>query len=1824
MEVVLRRFLLGLSLLALLLVGLTAHAYADHQTVTLSDSPSGVKLLGQDELGIDLRMDLGAIELFDVSTKGGDFTLLTVPGFNRSHEIGQPDLPTASKMLSIPFGADLQVEVINYEMQEIDLHALGYANAIIPAQPGLSKSQNPEDVPFEFDQQLYQVNQFYNLPKAETEVMGTMRNVHLGLVVFSPFEYNAVEGRLKVCTSIEVRVHYLNPDWAQTEEINRKYYSPFFESLYDKIINYQAPTADKSDLVTYPVKYVIVSDRMFEAQLQPFIEWKTEKGFQVVVAYTDVIGSSTTAITNYLEGLYNSANPPSDPAPSFVLFVGDDQQIPAHQCSGHISDLYFCEYSNPGDYYPEVYYGRFSAQTTALLQPQIDKTLEYEKYEMPDPSFLGDITLVSGVDASHAPTWGNGQINYGTTYYFNAAHGIAPNVWLYPASDAAGAAAAVIQTIQDGVGFYNYTAHGSHSGLADPSFSVSDVAGLTNAHKYGLLIGNCCLTVTFGDDYSTPCFGEAWVQKENGGGFAYIGGTNSTYWDEDYWWGVGDEPVSANPVWHAANPGAYDGIFHDHGEAMSEHYITNSGIIFAGNMAVSQSTSSMKQYYWEIYTLMGDPSTMTYMGVPTDIDYTLPSTILITDNTITVDAEPESYVGISRDGVLHGAGFIDSTGSAIIPIEPFTIPGEIQVVITHQNRIPVFATVMVIAPDGPYVIYDTHDINDLAGNNDGMIDISEDILMGLQLKNVGPDDALNVNATLSTPDVNYITLTDDSEAFGTILGDNGTAYVADAIAFTVDPTTPDGQKITFDVTVTGDQRITWNSAFNVTIHAPVVNYVSVSVNDATGNGNGILDAGETAELTFTLQNNGSGSAGNVAGLLSEYDTFVSISDNAGTFGTITPNGGTADNAGDVFVVEADASCPQGYAMQFTLDITGDGGYAKSFIIDFTVGDRVAFFSDDFSYNQGWTGMGGNGEWTIGPCVGGTGSDTNGGPDPSNDHSPSGDNQVLGTDLTSGSGGDYNSGLSQTYWVYSPVIDCEDYTSIQLRFFRWLGMESSSYDHAYFDVYDGSTWIRLYQNSATFDDQAWTEQYYDLSEYADENPLFQMRFGIGGTDGSVQYCGWNLDDIEMKGYYNGNSYKVRVAPEVQSQYGPANDVASYSLLVRNRGAFFDQFDLSFVGDWGVTFWNEAGTDQITTTDQIGSLDSAFIMVKVAIPENTPLHEFDSSFVVVTSQGSPMASDTAIMITYSAGTPAMIPWFEPFPDGSLYMQRWFSNAGATVSTSGLLPPSSPYSLNLDGGMDTVTSQLMNLEGQTGARLAYYFERGGGGDATEAGDFLYVEYKNNVGVWTNLATYPGDGPTMTEFEYANMELPADALFNGLQIRLRSVGSGANSDDWFVDDIMIDLPPEIAVNPTLIYESLNAGDSATGEMTVSNSGEGSMFYNIDVVYMMDAPAVFTNLENSGQVEPSSRTYAAEYYTASDDKGVESLLPGQEVKFNAGGPDDYGYYWMDSDEAGGPVFDWVDVSATGTDIMSQLDDDNYAGPFDIGFNFSYYGNIYTQFYVGSNGIVGFSDAGMNSRNETPLPNTATPNNILAWMWDDLDPTDSDNPDGHVYYKSAGGSLVIQFVNYSEYQAAAGDVITAEIILNDKGDIKFQYQTIAPGFDVLNAAVGIENAAGTDGLEVAYHTAYLHDNLAIQFSKPYEWLHFDSYSGTLLPGEADTLACLITTEEDLEGGMREAQVKFTSNDPNAFEMTVPAELEVITGAPFVCGDADGSGGVNISDAVFIINYVFVGGNAPVPFESGDTNCDGSVNVSDAVSIINFVFVGGNAPCDTSGDGVPDC
>ncbi len=1119
-DMVLRRSFVFCLAMALLGCGLT-HANNLSKSIRVSDVPSKVNLVGNKTEAVTLKFNVGTIDFLPVTTTEGEFVLPTIAGFSRSFNIGEPSLPVANKIISIPFDCQLQIDIVSSEFETYNLNDFDLTVPILPVQPSLSKSEDASEAQFEINRSLYQTDQSYQLPLIDTKILGTLRSVHLALVSFSPFEYNPVENSLTVCKSLTVSVSYLNPDWDKTALIRKNYYSPFFEPNYQGIINYVSSSdLVRSDITNYPIKYLIISDRMFESQLQPFIEWKTKKGFNVDVAYTDIIGFSSISIKNYINTLYN-AGTSEDPAPSFVLLVGDDQQIPAFDGlhGSFVTDLHFCEFT--GDYFPEIYYGRFSAQNIAELQPQIDKTLEYEQYLMPDPSYLGDVTLVAGYDAHSSETYGNGQINYGSENYFNIAHGIDPNVWLHPASSAAGADDDIIGTINNGVGFYNYTAHCSHDGHSNPEFSATNVGELTNIHKYLLGIGNCCQANTFGSNFLTPCLGEAFLQAENKGGIGYIGASEDTYWDEDYWWAVGYGPIDGSgPDFGDTGPGAFDGVFHDHGEPVSEHYNTNSAIIMAGNMAVTESGSDWDEYYWEVYHLMGDPSVMTYFGLPSANAVTYPPAVDKHGSSIMVTAVPGSYVGISADGILYGAGYIDLTGTVTIPLTPFPATGQADIVICAQNKIPYFGTMNIVENSDPYVIYEASNINDISlGNGNGFIDAGESILLGVELKNVGIAAATDVEATLSSDDI-YITITDDTELYGTISGGYGVKNIGGAYSFYFNPDTPDEHSATMTLSVTGTGgNPPWPSEFSFTVHKPSISIKTVTINDNAGNNNGIPDLGETVEMTITLENGSSGLAGNITGLLSESDSYLNIDDPYGSYDNI-PAGGEAVNTIDIFEFTIGSSCPSGYEKTFNLNISGDFGFATSLNFNLVIGGRVEIYSDDFSTNKGWSGLGGTfgtAEWSIGPATGGNGSDTYGFSDPEFDHSATEDNCILGNDLNPGTSGDYNPNLGMTEWALSPVINCSHYNGIQLYYYRCLGVEGNGNDFAILEVYDGLDWIRIFESGTTINESSWNEQFYDLSVYADDNPDFQIRFGLGATNSYANYCGWNIDDIRLIGY-----------------------------------------------------------------------------------------------------------------------------------------------------------------------------------------------------------------------------------------------------------------------------------------------------------------------------------------------------------------------------------------------------------------------------------------------------------------------------------------------------------------------------------------------------------------------------------------------------------------------------------------------------------------------------------------------------------------------------------
>ena len=113
-------------------------------------------------------------------------------------------------------------------------------------------------------------------------------------------------------------------------------------------------------------------------------------------------------------------------------------------------------------------------------------------------------------------------------------------------------------------------------------------------------------------------------------------------------------------------------------------------------------------------------------------------------------------------------------------------------------------------------------------------------------------------------------------------------------------------------------------------------------------------------------------------------------------------------------------------------------------------------------------------------------------------------------------GNYPNGMSSTNWATSPSFDCSGCSGAwQLKYWKRLVIESASWDHAYVAVSTPSGgWTTIYSSNAV-QDQQFYQVTNTISSYINGNPDFKVRFGIGTTDSSVTYTGWNVDDVVIE-------------------------------------------------------------------------------------------------------------------------------------------------------------------------------------------------------------------------------------------------------------------------------------------------------------------------------------------------------------------------------------------------------------------------------------------------------------------------------------------------------------------------------------------------------------------------------------------------------------------------------------------------------------------------------------------------------------------------------------
>ena len=883
---------------------------------------------------VAFSMETGTLSVGELLISEGDFSTLTIEGYVASNNPGAPQLPVWSKMLQIPVCDSVVATVISAQYTEYNAADLGITHPLFPSQLPVAKNDpNPQ---FSYDQTVYSTNAFYSLPLVRVEKSGVKRSAALANVQVSPVQYNPVTGKVRVYTHLDLQFTFVNADMAATNALQENA-SPLFTLDRDMVVNKMQETRDELSLV--PIKYLIIGNSMFanNDDLAAFVNWKRRLGYLVEVVFTNdpAVGTTTTSIKSYIQSRYD-AGTATDPAPSYLLLLGDREQLPAFTGTtdnDHITDLYYATLAG-NDNLPDLYYGRLSATNNDQLSNQIDKILMYEQYTMPDPSYLGNAVLIAGTDANFGPTHANGQVNYITDNYMNSNNPRYTNVMahLYNCSSQA---AQIRNEVSAGAGWVNYTAHGSETSWADPSFTTSHVAQLQNEGKYGLMIGNCCQSGNF---KTGECFGEALLRAANKGAMGYIGASNNSYWGEDFYWAVGVRSnITANPTYQASALGMYDKLFHTHGEAHSVWVSTIAGIMTGGNMTVESSTSSLKLYYWEIYHCFGDPSVRAYLGVPSTMTVNAPSTITTGSTNYDAVVAPYAYVAITQNGTLIAATFADASGNATLNVSGID-PGTYELTAQAQNCIVFFQTLQVITPNGPYVVPVSVEV---APNT--VFTQGSTVNMNLSLTNVGVTNAAQVYATLSSD--NGMAMQQDSVYVGSIAV-NSTENRANAFSFVM-PESEDYVNLPFTLRIHWQDTITERSvAVRVLLPKVVLDEYTTSVNNVPVQS---YSAGDEVVFAFNNKNVGHTAVGSGSVDLTCNYSGVQVLTNAAGIGGIAPNDVAVRN----FTVKIADTVPSKALVPLYYHISYDGMSRVDTLLIMVGADYETFESGDFS-QFGWS------------------------------------------------------------------------------------------------------------------------------------------------------------------------------------------------------------------------------------------------------------------------------------------------------------------------------------------------------------------------------------------------------------------------------------------------------------------------------------------------------------------------------------------------------------------------------------------------------------------------------------------------------------------------------------------------------------------------------------------------------------------------------------------------------------------------------------------------------------------------------------------------------
>ncbi len=904
-----RRFLLLFILLSFIVIS----GYADR--VTLNQNPFSVNVTHSTDDMTVISYSFGNFHQNQVDIGGKEYYRLTLEQEPISLEKGYPELPNIPRSIIIPDFALMEVNIIGSSFTDIEMN-------IAPSKGNLYRDQNPDDVPFNFSP-VYEQNAFYPEEVALLREPYILRDFRGQTVQINPFQYNPVSGILRVYHTVTVEIKNIGIDSRNIRIREREGYTREFEDIYgNRFLNF---SRDRYVPLEEQGRMIVIAFDSFVDATMPYVDWKNQKGIPTTIYPKSQVGTTATAIKNFIQQEYDLND-----GLVFVQLVGDAAQIPTLSSGGGGSDPSYSLLAG-NDSYPDIFVGRFSAETVAQLQTQIERSIHYERdISVTDTWLHNAMGVASNEGPGHGGLYDNVHMDLIRSHLLNYTYSHIDQIYAPTATSAQ-----VTNAVNAGRGFANYVGHGSTTSWSTSGFSNTHVNALTNDYELPFIVSVACVNGNF---VSTTCFAEAWLRATNNTNGSPTGAVAMYASSVNQAW---NPPMSAQleitDLLRFEQKNSIGGLFFNGSCEMIDQYGTNGASEFKN---------------WHIF---GDASLQVRSAVPEVINVSYDTTIPVHVSTLNVSTGVEDALVSLTDSEneILASGRTNLSGNINLEMtNPPSQPETLTLTITAYNKVTYIGIVEVIATDGAFVVLDNYTLD---GNHTNTPQYDEVIDMTVTLNNIGVDDATDVTAVISSDDEG-VTILNNTGNFGTIIA-SGSVTQTDVFTFQTANNIADQTLVSFSLLITSGTD-SWTSELSFAVNASLLEVSDTYVFDPVpgGNNNGNLDPGESASLVFTIINSGNAASQPGIATLEVDNPLISITPDTSNLDMISPD----SSINTVFYISVDSDISLGTIVNFTQTI--DYGafsevYTKSFPVglileDFETGD-FSSFSWEFSGTSGW-------------------------------------------------------------------------------------------------------------------------------------------------------------------------------------------------------------------------------------------------------------------------------------------------------------------------------------------------------------------------------------------------------------------------------------------------------------------------------------------------------------------------------------------------------------------------------------------------------------------------------------------------------------------------------------------------------------------------------------------------------------------------------------------------------------------------------------------------------------------------------------------------------